>query len=95
MNSYHPEAGKADTEENQLRLAQWLRTLAVLPEEQGLIPSTHRSTNNHFNSSFRGSDSVFCSPGMHCMDMMPRHEYMQHTDAHKIYTNESFFKRIK
>jgi hypothetical protein len=38
-------------------LAQWLRTLAVLPKDQGSIPSTHMAAHNR-NSSSRGSDAL-------------------------------------
>lgn len=89
---------KADRKANELGLESWfsgLRTLTALPEEQGLIPSTHISANNHYNSSPRGSDSVFHSPGMHYIYMVPRHVCMQHIDTHEIYPNKSYFKRIK
>jgi hypothetical protein len=36
-----------------LGLAQWLRALAVLPEDPGLIPSTHMVAYNHLQLQFQ------------------------------------------
>ena len=45
-----------------------VRVLTALPEDLGLIPSTHMVANNVYNFSSRGSDVIFWplrAPGMH------------------------------
>jgi hypothetical protein len=34
-------------------MAQWLRALALLPEDSGLIPSTHMMAHNHLQLQFQ------------------------------------------
>lgn len=41
-------------------MAQWCRTLAALPEDQGFIPSTHRVANKRLYSDPLGSVALFC-----------------------------------
>lgn len=36
-------------------MAQWLRALAIGPQEQGSIPSTHRVPHNHMSQEFTGT----------------------------------------
>jgi hypothetical protein len=43
-------------------MAQWLRALAALSEVLSSVPSTHVAAHN-CNSSSRGSDPLFWSPG--------------------------------
>jgi hypothetical protein len=54
-------------------MAHWLRILAVLPEDQGSIPSTHNGSSEL---------SVTPVPG----DPTPSHRHIcrQNTNAHKI-----------
>lgn len=43
-------------------MAQWLGAQAVLPEDSRLIPSTHMTVHNSYNSSPIGSTALFWSP---------------------------------
>lgn len=40
-------------------IVEWLRALAVLVEDLGLIPNTHMATHNHLQHRSRGSESWF------------------------------------
>lgn len=65
-------------------MAQRLQALTALVEDPGLSPSTHMTSQNHYNPSSKGSDAFFwlpCALGTH---MMLRHTYRQNTCAHKI-----------
>jgi hypothetical protein len=37
-----------DLSDGAEEIAQWIRALAVLPEDLGLVPSTHMETHNRF-----------------------------------------------
>jgi hypothetical protein len=39
-------------------MAKWLRTLAAVAEDVGLVPSTHVVIYKHLNSSFRAYDTL-------------------------------------
>lgn len=43
---------------------QWLKTLAVLPENLGLNSTTHMEAHSCYNSSSKGSDARFWLPGV-------------------------------
>jgi len=56
------EGGRGETG----KIAQWLETLAALPEDTGSVPSTQWSL------SFRGpSNSGFCVPATHMAHIPP------------------------
>ena len=61
-----------------------VRVLTALPEDLGLIHSTHRVANNVYNFSSRGSDVIFWplrAPGMHAVY---RRTCSQNTLTHKL-----------
>jgi hypothetical protein len=41
------------------KVAQWLRALATLPEDLGLILSTHVAAQNHIELQFQESNTLF------------------------------------
>lgn len=69
-------------------MEQWLRGLAGLPADPGLIHSTHWEAYNYLNTSFRGSHALFqplLPPVIHVVN---RHTYKQNTHTHKKYNKE-------
>lgn len=62
-------------------IAQMLKALAVLPEAQNSIPSTHTRTYNHLLTLVLGPPMPSPSLCGHCTHMVHRHAY-----ADKILT---------
>lgn len=60
-------------EKSSLGLERWLAALTALPEDPGLIPSTHTEAHKICNSNFRGTDSHHWPPGALVTHIMHRH----------------------
>lgn len=57
-------------------MAHWLKVLAALPKDSGLISNTHMVT--YYNSRSKGYDSLFWppqEPGMHVVHQTINHIY--------------------
>lgn len=63
--------------------ARWLRALRILPEDPGLVPSTHMAALNHLTPVL---GDLMPSSGLqgNCMHMVHRNTYRQNTDTHKL-----------
>jgi hypothetical protein len=75
-------------------MVQWLRALAALPEDQGLIPSNHMVSHIHLQLQFQGiQHSLLTSTGTrHTCGAQPcmhaQHLYVQ--NKNKSFRKESF-----
>jgi hypothetical protein len=75
-----------ENEEDKEGLERWLRPLAVLQQDQGLIPSTHMVAHKHLNCS-SGSNTLFWpvwAPGVYMFHV--------HTCRQDTYTDTNKFK---
>lgn len=66
--------------------AQWLKTQVVLPEDQGMIPSTHKAAPNHLFQGLR--HPLLTSVGTQHLHGSTWTYMRQNTHTHKI--NVSF-----
>lgn len=83
-NHYHHGFCLAKTHEGTREMALWLRAVACLLEDLGLISNAHKWFTTSYNLSSRGSETLFLFPLAQGIYVVHKYTYKQNTYKHKI-----------